>query len=145
MSTKWMDEKTVTAFRKLFLSDNPPGCETACMTGSDVGGTKAAARFDWDPERPEPRYESVSMAVCAWLEEALGSREPYDLYEGLLRGGRVAPARGVTIDPGTGLLVLVDAGHLMCVRRGDWVVYVAGQGFSVMPDEVFRDAWECMR
>lgn len=140
MSTKWMDEKTVTAFRKLFLSDNPPGCETACMTGSDVGGAKCAVKFDWPHER-----DSSHMAVYAWLEEALGSREPYDLYEGLLRGGRVAPARGVTIDPGTGLLVLVDAGHLMCVRRGDWVVYVAGQGFSVMPDEVFRNAWECMR
>lgn len=140
MSTKWMDEKTVTAFRKLFLSDNPPGCETACMTGSDVGGAKYAVKFDWPHER-----DSAGMSVYAWLEEALGSREPYDLYEGLLRGGRVAPARGVTIDPGTGLLVLVDAGHLMCVRRGDWVVYVSGEGFSVMPDEVFRDAWECIR
>ena len=140
MPTKKMDEKAVTAFTRLFLSDNPPDCETACMTGSDVGGTKYAVKFDWAHER-----DSADMAVYAWLEEALGLREPYDLYEDLLRGDQGAPARGVTIDPGTGLLVLVDAGHLMCVRRGDWVVYVSGEGFSVMPDEVFRDAWETQR
>ena len=140
MPTNQMDERAVPAFMKLFFSDNPPGCETACMTGSDVGGAKYAVKFDWPHER-----DSAGMSVSAWLEEALGSREPYDLYEELLRGGRVAPARGVTIDPGTGLLVLVDAGHLMCVRRGDWVVYVSGEGFSVMPDEVFRDAWETQR
>ena len=32
----------------------------------------------------------------------------------------------------------------MCVRLGDWVVYVPDRGFSVMPDKVFRAAWECM-
>ncbi len=145
MSTNKMDERAVTAFMELFFGDNPPGCEATYITGSDVGGTKVAARFDWDLERPEPRYESVSMAVCAWLEEALKLREPYDLYEELLRGDQGAPARGVTIDPGTRLLVIVDAGHLMCVHRGDWVVYVAGHGFSVMPDGVFCDAWETLR
>ena len=140
MPTKWMDEKAVTAFTRLFLSDNPPDCEAACLMGTDVGGTQVAVKFDWTPER-----DSSYMAMYAWLEAALGSREPYDLYEDLLHGDQGAPARGVTIDPGTGLLVLVDAGHLMCVRRGDWVVYVSGEGFSVMPDEVFRDAWVTLR
>lgn len=136
MPTNKMDKKTVTAFRKLFLSDNPPDCETAYLMDPDVGGTQVAAKFDWTHER-----DSSHMAVYAWLEAALGSREPYDLYEDLFGGDQGAPARGVTIDPGTGLLVLVDAGRLMCIRRGDWIVYVSGEGFSVMPDEVFRDAW----
>lgn len=140
MPTKKMNEKTVTAFTRLFLSDNPPGCETACLMDPDDGGTQVAAKFDWTHER-----DSSHMAMCAWLKAALGPREPYDLYEDLFRGDQGAPARGVTIDPGTGLLVLVDAGHLMCVRRGDWVVYVSGEGFSVMPDEVFRDAWVTLR
>lgn len=140
MPINQMDQKAVAAFMELFFSDSPPDCETACLTGSDVGGTKVAARFGGPPEP-----DSAVAAVYKWLEAALMSREPYDLYEDLLRGDQGAPARGVTIDPGTGLLVLVDAGHLMCIRRGDWVVYVAGHGFSVMPDEVFRDAWECIR
>ena len=140
MSTNKMDEKAVTAFTRLFLSDNPPGCEAACLMDPDVGGTQVAAKFDWTRERA-----AAGMAVYAWLEASLGSREPYDLYEDLFRGDQGAPARGVTIDPGTGLLVLVDAGRLMCVRRGDWVVYVSGEGFSVMPDEVFRDAWVTLR
>ena len=140
MSTKKMDERAVSAFTRLFLSDNPPGCETACLTGSDVGGTKVAARFGGPPEP-----DSAVAAVYKWLEKALGLWEPRALYEGLRSAGRAARAHGVTIDLGTKLMVLVDEGHLMCVQPGDWVVYVTGAGFSVMPDIVFRDVWESLR
>lgn len=136
MPTKKMDEKAVTAFTRLFLSDNPPDCETAYLMDPDVGGTQVAAKFDWTHERA-----AAGMSVYAWLEASLGTREPYDLYEELFCGDQGAPVRGVTIDPGTGALVLVDEGHLMCPNRGDWIMYVAGHGFSVMPDEIFRDAW----
>lgn len=145
MSTKRVDERAVAAFTKLFFSDKHLVCEAKQLWRPHENVAQCAVRFNWEPARPEPRYASVSMAVYAWLEQALGSREPYDLYEELLRAGRDEPARGVTIDPGTGLLVIVDAGHLMCPRRGDWVVYVQDQGFSVMPDEVFRDTWKTLR
>lgn len=140
MSTKRMDEQAVTAFMELFFSDNPPVCEAVCLTGSDVGGTKIAARFGGPPEP-----DSAVAAVYKWLEKTLGLWEPRALYEGLRSAGRAARAHGVTIDLGTKLTVLVDEGHLMCPNLGDWVVYVTGAGFSVMPDVVFRDVWESLQ
>lgn len=140
MSTKRMDEQAVTAFMELFFSDNPPVCEAVCLTGSDVGGTKIAARFGGPPEP-----DSAVAAVYKWLEKTLGLWEPRALYEGLRSAGRAARAHGVTIDLGTKLMVLVDEGHLMCPNLGDWVVYVTGAGFSVMPDVVFRDVWESLQ
>ena len=110
------------------------------MTGSAVGGTKVAARFGGPPEP-----DSAVAAVYKWLEKALGLWEPRALYKGLRSTVSAARAHGVTIDLGTKLMVLVDEGHLMCPNRGDWVVYVTGAGFSVMPDMVFRDAWETLR
>lgn len=140
MSTKRMDEQAVTAFMELFFSDNPPVCEAVCLTGSDVGGTKIAARFGGPPEP-----DSAVAAVYKWLEKTLGLWEPRALYEGLRSAGRAARAHGVTIDLGTKLMALVDEGHLMCPNLGDWVVYVTGAGFSVMPDVVFRDVWESLQ
>lgn len=140
MSTKRVDERAVAAFMELFFSDNPPVCEAVCLTGSDVGGTKVAARFGGPPEP-----DSAVAAVYKWLEKSLGLWEPRALYEELRSAGRAARAHGVTIDPGTKLMVLVDEGHLMCVQPEDWVVYVTGSGFSVMPDIVFRDMWESLR
>lgn len=126
-------EEILDAYGRFLMPDGEEDMDTAVKTIGHGSMGLVAARNTSEPD----------MRVYSWLEEALGSREPYDLYQEITATG--APVRGVTIDPGTELLVIVDAGHLMCVRLGDWVVYVPDRGFSVMPDKVFRAAWECMR
>lgn len=126
-------EEITEAFEKIFLPDGEEDMDTAIKISDHGGMGLVAARLTSTPD----------MRLYSWLEEALGSREPYDLYQELVSGA--APARGATIDPGTGALVVVDEGRLMEVRVGDWVVYVPGKGFSVMENELFRDVWECLR
>ena len=65
MPTKWLDEKAVTAFTKLFLGDKPLSCETAQMKRSDGGVAQCAVEVV--VEGGSYAHTMGEGAVCARL------------------------------------------------------------------------------
>jgi hypothetical protein len=69
-------------------------------------------------------------AVYLWVENCVGSVDPYDDKPGL------------TIDPADGRMVIRTLEGDMKVARGDWIVRGVAGEFYPIKGSIFRDTYE---
>lgn len=72
--------------------------------------------------------------VYLWVEKnTLGSFDPYE---------NEIPASGISIDPGTGQLLIATLEGVMHAKVGDWIIRgVAGEFYPCKPD-IFEQTYE---
>ena len=76
-----------------------------------------------------------SSTVYGWVESHIGSTEWKEAPEPL-------PTSGVTIDPGTGQMVICTLEGMMWVSDGDWIIRgVQGEFYPCKPD-IFAATYE---
>jgi hypothetical protein len=76
-----------------------------------------------------------AIAVYQWVEEnTSGSFDVNSMRDPI-------PSNGVSIDAGTGQMVVATKTGLMAVELGDWVIKLVNGEFTVMSNRDFHDTY----